>query len=113
MTSEQSQQLLNQAQLYQQQMQGIMIQKENLNAQLLEIKHALKELENLKGDMVYKLTGPIMIKANKEEIKKELLEKQELVELRLKSLEKGEKKAKDKIEELKEKLSKMDFGGAG
>ena len=113
MTSEQSQQLLNQAQLYQQQIQGIMIQKENLNVQLLEIKHALKELENMKEDMAYKLAGPIMIKTSKDDIKKELLEKQELMDLRLKSLEKGEKIAKDKIEELKEKLSKMDFGGAG
>lgn len=108
-----TQHLFAQAQAFQQQLQGILIQKEGINNQLLEIKNALEELVKVKDREVYKLSGPIMIKTPKAELKKELQEKQEIMELRIKTLEKGEAKAKEKLEEIKEKLSKTDNIGAG
>jgi len=107
MTSEQTQQMLNQAQLYQQQMQGLLLQRESLNMQMLEVKRALEELEKTEQTEVYKASGPILIKTTKEEVKKELAEKQELINLRLKTLEKGEKKIKERFEEIRGKLSKV------
>ena len=104
--SEQSQQLLNQAQLYQQQMQSIMVQKESLNMQLLEINNALDEIEKTKEKDLYKVSGPLLIKSAKEEIKKDLAEKKELIDLKLKTLEKSESKIKTKIDELRERLTK-------
>lgn len=104
--SKQIQQLLNQAQLYQQQMQGIMAQKENMNVQLIEISKALEELEKTKTDEeVYKIAGPILIKSKKAEVKKELKEKEDIIRARLKTMESGEKRIKDKIEDLRDKIT--------
>ena len=104
--SEQSQQLLNQAQLYQQQIQNIMVQKESLSMQLLEINNALDEIEKTKEKDLYKVSGPLLIKSAKEEIKKDLAEKKELIDLKLKTLEKSEAKIKTKIDELRERLTR-------
>jgi prefoldin beta subunit len=106
MVSEQTQQLLSNAQAYQQQIQGILVQKETLNLQLIEIKRALEELENSKETEVYKISGPILIKARKADAKKGLKEKKEVIDLRIKSLEKSENRLKEKFEEIKNRLEK-------
>ena len=111
MTSEQANQLLNQAHLYQQQLQSITIQKESLNLQHQEIINALEELNKLKENEVYKLVGPILVKSDKAAMLKELQEKKESIEMRMKTLERGEARAKAQIEELREKLSKLGTGG--
>lgn len=105
MVSEQAQQLLNQAQAYQQQLQAILTQKETLNFQLMEIKKALEEMEKSSEKEIYRISGPILIKTNKEETKKDLKEKEELINLRVKTLEKSEAKIKSQIEGLRAKLS--------
>ena len=101
-----SQQLLNEASLYQQQMQGITAQKEALNMQLMEISNALDELEKTKDKEIYKVAGPLIIKSAKTDIKKDMTEKKELIHTRLKVLEKSEDKIKTKMEELRNKLQK-------
>ena len=103
---QQVQQWLSQAQMYQQQLQQVLVQKEQMKLQLVEIKKALEEVEKTKED-VYKIAGPILVKSTKEDIKKDLDEKSELFELRVKTLEKGESKLKSQFEELKEKISKL------
>lgn len=106
MTEEDSQKLLGQAQLYQQQMQGIMTQKEALKLQRVEIEKALAELEKTSEKEVFKISGPILIKEGKPHVKKDLNEKKDAISLRIKTLEKGEAKIKGQLEELKTKLSK-------
>ena len=106
MTDEQSQQLLGNVQLYQQQLQGIAMQKETLNAQLLEINNALEELEKSKPKHVYKVTGPLLINTPTADVKTDLKEKQDMISTRMKLLEKSELKLKEKVDELREKLVK-------
>lgn len=105
MTSEQTQQLLEQAQSYQQQVQSIMAQRDALNLQLVEIGKTLRELEETKETNVFKISGPILIKTGKNEVKKELKDREQQTKLRLKTLEKGEERIKAKLEELSAKLS--------
>jgi prefoldin beta subunit len=100
------QQLLGQAQLYQQQMQSILNQKELISMQVMEIDKALEALETTKEKEVFKISGPILIKAGKAGVKKELKEKKEAISLRIKSLEKGENRLKAQLEELRARLSK-------
>ncbi|MCK4714127.1 MAG: prefoldin subunit beta [Candidatus Aenigmarchaeota archaeon] len=100
------QQLLGQAQLYQQQMQSILNQKELISMQVMEIDKALEALETTKEKDVFKISGPILIKTGKILVKKELKEKKEAISLRIKSLEKGENRLKAQIEELRARLSK-------
>lgn len=98
--------ILAEAQLYQQQMQTIISQKDMFNMQLYEIKNAIESVENSKESNVYKITGPILIKTPKADIKKDLKEKEELIDLRIKTLNKSEEKIKSMLEDIKEKLSK-------
>lgn len=100
------QQLLGQAQLYQQQIQSILNQKELISMQVMEIDKALEALETTKEKDVFKISGPILIKTGKAEVKKELREKKEAISLRIKSLEKGENRMKAQMEELRARLSK-------
>ena len=106
MVSEQLQQLFNQVQLYQQQMQAVLAQKESLSLQSGEIKKALEELEKSRSKDAYRISGPILIKGTATEIRKDLREKQESIGLRVKSLEKTEKMVGEKIEGLRERLEK-------
>lgn len=106
MTSKETQNTLAEAQAYQQQVQGILMQKENMSLQLSEIKKALDELGKTTETEIFKMSGPILIKAKKADVRKELAEKEDLINVRMKSLEKTEKRAKEKLEELKEKLTK-------
>ena len=66
--------------------------------QVVEIESALKELE--KTDKAYKIIGNVMVLGKKDELKEELANKKEVMELRIKNLEKQEK-------QIKEKTSKM------
>ena len=106
MVSTQLQQLIAQAQVYQQQAQMIAAQKEALNMQLIEAGKAIEELAKPAKDDVYRIVGPIMVKAKREDARHDLESKKELVMLRMKTLEKTEVKLKERLDEIKEKLSK-------
>lgn len=97
--------MLNQAQLYQQQMQEVVAKKETLKLQLLEIEGALKELSDAKEGDVYKVSGPIILKKPKSDIKTELEEKKETAQLHIKTLENGETRIKKQIDSLRAKLT--------
>ena len=59
----------------QQTLQSIQIQKQQIEVENFELEKALKELEKTsENDPVYKSTGTIMIKSNKENLTKELNE---------------------------------------
>ncbi len=103
---DENQQLLQSAAVLQQQLQNIMAQKEAMGVQILEIKKALDELEKSSEKEVYKIAGPILIKSDKTGVVKELKERDEAFDARLKSLEKEEKRIRLKIEEFREKLVK-------
>lgn len=102
-----AQQMLIELQTYQQQMQTILFQKESLNVQNLEIEKALDELKKATTEDVYKAVGPILIKSTKKELEKELTEKKETIDLRLKSLQKQEERIKEKLKESQEKFEEF------
>jgi len=99
--------LVMQFQTYQQQLQSIMIQKETLKFQNLDIEKSLEELNLTKEKNAYKITGTVMISKPVEEIKKELNENKEALEIRIKSLEKTEEKITAKLKELQPKLREL------
>lgn len=93
---------LGQLQLLQQNLQNLFLQKQQFQKQLAEIDSALKELET--SSTAYKILGNIMVASEKAALQKELQQKKELVELRLKSLTKQEQSLKQKTEELQQKV---------
>ena len=95
---------IGQLQMMEQGMQTFLMQKQQLQTQLIEIESALKELKNT--DQAYKIIGNIMVKTNKEELEKDLKSKKDAVDLRIKTLEKQEKQMKDKSKVLQEEVMK-------
>lgn len=93
-----------QFQAYQQQSQMIIGQKDATKAQLMEIGKTLEEVEKAGDKEMYKSVGPILIKTTRDEVKKELSEKKEMLEIRLKTMDAEDKKTKEKIKDLQEKI---------
>ncbi|MFP4423976.1 MAG: prefoldin subunit beta [Candidatus Woesearchaeota archaeon] len=93
---------IKQMQLLEQNLQAYLSQKQQFQAQLIEINSAIEELEQEKDS--FKIIGNIMVKRKPEDIKKELQEKKEKIELRIKSLEKQEDLIKKKSKELQGKV---------
>ncbi len=91
-------------QMMEQNLQSINLQKQTFQSQLLEIENALNELDNVKE--AYKIVGQIMIASKKEDLKKELDQKKEILDLRVKSLDKQEKDLKDRASSLQSEILK-------
>jgi len=94
-----------QLQIMEQNLQNIIIQKQNFQAQTSEIENALKEVKETK-EKVFKVIGTTMISVDKEKIEKELTSKKEMLDMRLKSFEKQEKQVKEKFESLQSEVLK-------
>jgi prefoldin beta subunit len=99
-----AQNLVEQFQAYQQQLQNILIQKEGLKLQALEVDRALDELSKTKQTSAYKISGQIMIAKSVVDLKKELEETKENLSIRLGSMDKTEIRVGDKLKELQDKL---------
>lgn len=80
---------LEELQMIEQAIQNLLLQKQIFQLELAETENALGNLKDVKGE-VYKIVGNLMFKAEKESLKKELEHKKELLELRMKSIEKQE-----------------------
>ncbi|MEM3113450.1 MAG: prefoldin subunit beta [Candidatus Pacearchaeota archaeon] len=87
-------------QILEQNFQNILMQKQTFQIESSENATALEELENTKKE-VFRVLGQIMLKADKDELKKELEEKKELLNMRIKALEKQELSVREQIERLR------------
>jgi len=101
-----SEEKLAQLQLLEQNMQNFLMQKHQFQAQLGEVNSAL---EHIKGaQKTYKIIANIMIDSKREDLEKDLTSKKEMLEIRIKSLEKQEKSIREKSQALqKEVLGSM------
>jgi prefoldin beta subunit len=98
-----SQEKLQELQMGEQNLQNFLLQKQAFQAGLNETSSALEEIKKSKGD-IYKITGQIMLKTTKKDIEKELKEKKQVLELRIKSIEKQEKIFREKLDKLRQDL---------
>ena len=94
---------IQELQIIEQSMQNIIVQKQNLQFEQNEYSEALDGLDEAKGD-VYKVVGQIMIKSKKEDLKKELEEKNEVTDLKIKNFERQEKSIKEKLTKLRDEV---------
>ena len=79
-------------------------QKQQLQIQLFETDNALKELETSKAP-AYKLIGDLLIEKNSSELNKELTDRKDDINLRVKSLESQENKTKDSAMALQKEVA--------
>lgn len=95
---------LHKLQLMEQSLQQFLMQRQTFQAQLMEIDSALSELD--KTDKAYKIVGNIMVVSEKSELKKDLESKKEILNLRIKNLEKQEEKIKENASKLQAEIIK-------
>ncbi len=95
-----TQQKIQELQGMEQNLHGLVMQKQAFQMELTETENALTEISKSKDD-VFKLVGNIMIKADKKATEDDLTKKKDLIALRLKSIGSEEKDLTDKAEALK------------
>jgi len=103
--NQETQQKIQEIQILEQNMQGLLMQKQAFQLELNETENALSEIKETKED-VFKLIGQIMIKTDKKKLEQELTKKKELLTLRLTSIEKQEKEFTEHLEELRKEIMK-------
>ena len=96
------------AQQLQQQLQNLATQKYQLETQMKEVEITIEELEKLGDDaVVYKNVGNLSFRVKDvDALKKELLEKKETLEVRIKSMERQEESIKEKYSAIQQRLMK-------
>jgi prefoldin beta subunit len=96
---------LQEMQMLDQNLHNILLQKQAFQMELSETKSALVEIE--KSNEIFKLVGELMIKTGKEKVREELLSKEKILNMRVKSIEKQEDSLAKRLEELRNKFSKF------
>jgi prefoldin beta subunit len=97
----------------QQNLQAIMMQKQQVELEVVETDRALEEIKKTgTEETVYKSAGPLLIKSKREDVIKELEEKKELSNTRVMVLSKQETRVKDNLKEVENKINQMIRGGA-
>ena len=92
----------------QQNLQAIMMQKQQIELEIVETERALEELsKTTTSDSIYKAAGPLLIKSEKDTIEKELTEKKELANTRVMVLGKQELRVKENLKEVENKINQM------
>jgi len=95
---------INQLQIMEQSVQNLTMQKQQFQMQQVEIESAINELD--KVEEAYKIVGNIMVLSKKDDLKKDLTSKKDIIGLRIKSLEKQESQLKEKSSKLQEEVLK-------
>jgi prefoldin beta subunit len=104
----QIQNMVAQLQQLQQQLQTVLAQKAQIEALLKEAEESMKEVENISEETpLFKVAGSVLVKVEKGKLVKELQEKRETYEIRVKALERQEEKLKDRLAEMQRKIQTL------
>jgi len=96
---------IQEMQLLEQNLQNLLLQKQAFQIELAETQSALKEIEN-SGDEVFKIIGQLMIKTNKSKMKEELLNKEKILDLRIRAIERQETSLTEQLDVLRTEIMK-------
>ncbi len=103
----QVQQRLLRLQQLQQTLQAVLTQKQQLELELTEVEQALSELGNLaENAVIYKSIGSLLVKSKKSKVTKELIERKELLNMRISVLGKQEERLRTQVKDLQTKLQR-------
>jgi prefoldin beta subunit len=89
----------------QQNLQTILLQKQQVDLEATEVEKALEELKKVSDtDAVYKSAGNLLVRAKKDDLIKELDERKELSGTRSAVLAKQEQRVRESVKELEGKI---------
>src|SRR5215218_7611605 len=99
---------ISRLQQIQQNLQAIMMKKQQIEQEIAEIDTILEEIKKIDGDnKVYKKYDNLLIKSKGEDILKEFKEKKVTLNTRMLVVEKQESRVKDNLKEVENKIIKM------
>jgi len=104
MNQEEKRALIMEFEKNRQMLAGVAQQKHQLSVQLEVMKLSVEELDKTTEKQVYKAVGNVLIPKSTEEMKKELQEKIESTDLRVKTVEKQEESLLKKLNSIKSKV---------
>ena len=104
--SEETQRQIQELQMLEQNFQQIMMQKQAFQMESNETDLILKEIEKTEGEVSKIIGNQVIIKTTKEKISEDMKHKKELIDLRMKNIDKQEKEFSEKIQELREQVMK-------
>ena len=102
---QETQEKIQQLQIFEQNLQNLLLQKQAFQMELNETENALSEIEKTKED-VFKMISNIMIKTDKTKLNEELNRKKDLLNLRLKSIDSQENEFSKQLEALRKEIMK-------
>jgi len=94
---------IQEIQILEQTLHNLSFQKQSFQLELSEAIETLNNLQSSGGD-IFKIVGQLMIRTEKKKTQEELLNKQKLLELRIKSIEKEEDVLDKKVTALRQEL---------
>ncbi len=100
-----SEEKIQQLQLMEQNLQTLLLQKQKFQSQLLETENALSEVKTTKKE-VFKIIGTIMVESDREPLTQDLESQAEILNLRIKNIEKQESLIKEKESKLQSDIMK-------
>ncbi|MAG08135.1 prefoldin subunit beta [Candidatus Woesearchaeota archaeon] len=104
MTDKETEKKVEQLQLLEQNLQAFLVQKQQFQAQEIEVDSALNEIKDKKD--AYKIVGNIMINVDAKQLNDELSQKKESLNIRIKNLEKQEEKIREKLKKIQAEVLK-------
>lgn len=103
----QVQERLQRLQNLQQTLQQLLAQKQQIEMEKMESEKALETLKEVEADSkVYKSVGAVLVERQKDDVVKELEERVDFLDMRMKVIVKQEDKTKEKLTGLQETLQK-------
>ncbi len=100
--SKETEQKIGQLQMFEQSLQSFLGQKQQFQVQLVEVDSALSELDTT--DKAYKIVGNIMVEADKNDLKSDLQSKKEMLEIRIRTMEKQEAQVRERASKLQSEI---------
>ncbi|MDP7181621.1 MAG: prefoldin subunit [Candidatus Woesearchaeota archaeon] len=104
MSKKEMQEKFGQLQAMEQNVQQLTQQKQQLQSSFFELESAEKELKTAKT--AFRIVGNLMVQSNKDELAKDVTSKKEILELKINTLEKQEKKLREESQTLQQALMK-------
>jgi prefoldin beta subunit len=99
---------ISRLQQIQQNLQVIMMKKQQIEQEIAETDRILEEIKKIDGDnKVYKRYDNLLIKSKREDILKEFKEKKVTLNTRMLVVEKQESRVNDNLKEVENKIIKM------
>ena len=94
----------------QQQLQSVLLRRQQIQLELMEVENALKELEGVGDEApIYKAVGALLVRTEKQKVVKELEDRREFLKIRLEQLDREEKRIREQLEDVRAKL-RRDLG---